>query len=102
MIGIKIIIAIMQYINIITVYYIFRIKSFRRSLFIKITGSMNGKAIKLIGKNVIVTPPNSSSKLFEFLSLIISILLIASIFYHTTIYLLMNIATKKLRRRIMI
>ena len=44
------------------------------------TGTMNGKTKILIGKNVIVTPPLSKSKLELFLSLIIFIRLKAARF----------------------
>ena len=49
------------YINIIKVYWIFRMKSFNLSLLNKITAGMNGSNKILIGKKVIVTDENSFS-----------------------------------------
>ena len=58
------------------------------------TGRMNGRAITLNGKNVIVTPPINLSYEILFFSLIMVYLLIASIYAYTALYLLINIAIK--------
>ena len=76
-------------------------KSFSLSDLNTTTGTMKGSTKMLIGKNVIVTPPLRTSKLELFLSLMMFILLKAAKFLYTNLYLLINMATRNDRRRIL-
>ena len=90
-----------QYISIIMVYWSLRIKSFSLSLLKAITAGMKGSRMMLIGKNVMVTEEKVLSKLAEFFNLMIFILLRASRFLYTNLYLLINMATRNDRSRIL-
>lgn len=61
----------------------------------KTRGTMNGSRKMLIGKKVIVIPPNTSLKDELFLSLMMFIRLIASRLFQLVEYRLMNMATRK-------
>jgi len=82
-------------------YCILRMKSLSLSLLTNTTAGMNGRRITLIGKKVIETPPMTLSKLELFFNLMMFILRKASRFLNTTLYLLMNMATKKLSSKML-
>ena len=93
--------AIELYISIINPYWTLRMKSLSLSDLNSITGMINGRTKMLIGKKVMVIPPEIGSKLELFLSLMIFFLLRAAKFLCTNLYLLMNMATNKLKSRML-
>ena len=82
-------------------YYNCSIEWLSLSLCITRTTGIRGRRIMLMGKKVMVMHPKSSSYYCEFLSLMMSILLVASMFFQTWLYRSTNMAIKKLKSSIL-